>query len=165
MFSRKIYPSWMERNQKRKMAQIIEIYPEVKYKDRILDIGSGPGFLEEILPNAIALDIDLENLKKVKGRNKVLASGDFLPFKSNCIDVVFCIDSVHLLKSTCEIERVLRGSGLAIITIFCSEYNKKERLNYLKKLVSNLEIEREFIVEGESELDAVIFSRKKYMQS
>lgn len=158
MFSHKIYSSWMERNQKKKIAQILEI---IYATGRILDIGSGPGFLEESLPNAIALDIDLENLKKVKGRNKILASGDFLPFKSNTIDVVFCIDSVHLLRSTTEIERILRINGLAVITMFCNEYNKKERSNYLKKLISNLEIEREFIVEGENELDAVALCRKR----
>ncbi len=163
MFSHKIYSSWMERNQKKKIAQILEIiYP----KGRILDIGSGPGFLEESLPNAIALDIDLENLKKIKERgNKILASGDFLPFKSNTIDTVFCIDTVHLLKSTSEIERILRVNGLAIITMFCSEYNKNERSIYLKKLITNLEVEREFIVEGENELDAAVVCRRKCIQS
>jgi SAM-dependent methyltransferase len=147
----------MEGNQKKKIAQILKI---IQPKGRILDIGSGPGFLEQSLPSAIALDSDLENLKKVKGI-KILASGDFLPFKSNTMDVVFCIDTVHLLKSTSEIERILRVNALAIITVFCSEYNKNERSIYLKKLVSNLEVEAEFIVEGENELDAVVVCRKK----
>lgn len=148
----------MEKNQKAKIAWILEI---VQPRGRILDIGSGPGFLEESLPHAIALDIDLENLKKIKGI-KILASGDFLPFKSGAIETVFCIDSVHLLKNAKEIERVLQDKGLAIITAFCNEYNKQERLNSLRTLIpETLKIEREAIVRGENELDAVMICRKE----
>lgn len=158
MLSRKIYSRWMEKEQRAKIANILEI---VEPKGIILDIGSGPGFLEEKIPQAIALDVDIESLKKVKG-TKILASGDFLPFKSGAIETVFCIDSVHLLENIKEISRVLRDSGIAIITAFCNEHNSKERLNSLRNLFSgSLKIEREAIVKGEKELDAVIVCRKK----
>ncbi len=156
MLSRKIYSRWMEKEQRAKIARILEI---VQPEGKILDIGSGPGFLEEKLPQAIALDVDLENLKKIEG-TKMLASGDYLPFKSGAIETVFCIDSVHLLKNTKEIARVLRDGGIAVITAFCNEYNKQEKLESLQKLFSGFDIEREAIVRGERELDAVIVCRK-----
>jgi SAM-dependent methyltransferase len=156
MISSKIYEKWMKENQEKKIKEILR---EIEMKGRILDIGCGPGFLGKDLDNIISIDIDLENLKKTK-RLKVLGSGDFLPFKSEKFQTIFCIDTIHLLKNgENEIKKVLSKDGIAIISTFCNKYNKEEKMNWLKEIFRNWKIEKEFIV-GEKELDAVAFLRK-----
>ncbi len=151
MFTNKIY-GYMEEIQKRKIARILE---EVKPEGKILDVGSGPGFLSEFI-GAVSVDIDLENLKKARGA-KVLASGDFLPFRSHAFDIVFCIDVVHLLKNTGEIFRVCKE---AVVSCFCNRYNHYEKLEFLKSIVpEGFVLKKSFIVR-EKEWDAVIVAKR-----
>jgi SAM-dependent methyltransferase len=148
--SSKIYADWMREIQERKIKGILD---QVMPEGRILDVGCGAGFLEKHLPNAYAVDIDLENLKKA-GAAKVLASGDALPFKSKIFDTIFCINAIRLMRNR-EIGRVLSSTGRAVASIFCSEYNKQEKLQWLKSEFKNWKIQKEFFV-GSGELDAVI---------
>jgi len=148
MISKKIYQKWMGRTQREKIRQILfETRPEGK----ILDVGAGPGFLEEEI-SAIATDTDLEGLKKIKGL-KVLCSGDALPFKERNFDWVFCIDTVHLLNGVEELERV--SNGKIVLSTFCNENNFAEKLKWLKSLTKR-KIKKEFLVRGKLEWDAVI---------
>lgn len=149
--SSKIYAYWMREIQDEKIRGILE---HIQLQGRILDIGCGAGFLEKHLSNAYAVDIDLENLKKA-GAKKVLASGDALPFKSRIFDTVFCIDAIHLMQNREELERVLSSEGRAIVSTFCNEYSKQEKLQWLKSEFKNWKIQKEFFV-GSGELDAVI---------
>ncbi len=48
-----IYEDWMKETQKEKIKEILN---NVEPRGRILDVGCGPGFLEEFLPEAVALD-------------------------------------------------------------------------------------------------------------
>jgi SAM-dependent methyltransferase len=137
--------------------KIKDILQNIKVWGRILDIGSGPGFLGRFLDGLFCIDIDKENLKAAPGF-KVLASGDFLPFKSGRFDFLFCIDVFHLLNNPNEMKRVLSPSGTAIISIFCNEYNKEFKLKELKSKLKDWNIEREFFA-GKKELTAVIFAR------
>ncbi len=145
----------MEDVQPRKIDGILRRAPP---RGRILDVGCGPGFLEKFIPEAVALDIDLDNLRKVR-RKKVLADARYLPFRSSVFDTVFCIDSVHLFEKTDELERVLSPGGKAVITLFCTEYTKEERMEELKKKVRKLRVKEEFFV-GDRELDAVVVAEK-----
>ncbi len=153
MFTNIIYESFMEACQKEKIKKILK---EVGQQGIMLDIGSGPGFLSELI-NVISIDIDLENLKKAKGL-KVLASGDAIPFKSKVFDVAFCIDVVHLLKNTDEIFRVCKR---AIISCFCNRYNYYEKLDFLKSIIPrDFALEKSFVIKGK-EWDAVVAARRK----
>lgn len=149
--SSKIYAEWMREIQGEKIKGILE---HVVPGGRILDVGCGAGFLEEQFRNACAVDIDLENLKKA-GAKKVLASGDALPFKSKIFDIIFCIDAIHLMRNREEFGRVLSNRGRAVISMFCSEYSKQNKLQWLKNEFKNWKIEKAFFV-GSKELDAVI---------
>jgi len=151
MISRTIYSSWMANTQREKIAQLLQ---ELKPEGRILDVGAGPGFLEEQL-QAVATDIDLENLKKAKGL-KVLCSGDELPFKQKSFDWVFCIDTVHLLKGVDELERVSKGT--VVLTAFCNQNNFEHKIEWLKHL-TKLKIEKEILIKTEKEWDAVLVLR------
>ncbi len=155
LFTREIYRDWMGDVQEGKIADILR---RVKAKPKILDIGSGPGFLVKKLECVYEVDIDLENLKHAGGV-KVLASGTCLPFKSGSFETVFCIDSIHLLKSADDIYRVLGYGGTAVVSTFCNEYNKKEKMSWLKGKMKNWKFEKEFFV-GEEEIDAVVVCGK-----
>lgn len=151
MLSRKIYSNWMAETQREKITRLLQ---ETRPKGRMLDVGAGPGFLEEQLP-AIATDIDLENLKKAGG-TKVLCSGDFLPFKEKAFDWVFCIDTVHLLKGVKDVEHVAKRR--IVLTTFCNETNFEQKLQWLKSL-TKLKIEKELLIKTEKEWDAVLVLR------
>ncbi|MBR9682425.1 MAG: class I SAM-dependent methyltransferase [Candidatus Aenigmarchaeota archaeon] len=154
MMMEKIYSEWMGETQRKKISHILT---KVDVKGKVLDIGAGPGFLEEFI-DAIAVDIDLENLKKAKGK-KILADGNNLPFKNDSFDTIFCIDTIHLIDNIENIEDLLKKDGRLIVTLFCNEYNFKDRIDYLKGLFS-LDIEKEFTVRTEKEWDAVIVFKK-----
>lgn len=155
-FTGRIYEDWMRGVQDEKIAGILE---RLKPKDRVLDVGCGAGFLEAFIPEIYALDIDYENLKKADGI-KIRASGEYLPFESSSFGAVFCIDVVHLLGWVKELMRVLVEEGVLILTSFCSEYNKWERLGELRELVKGMRVKQEFFV-GSRELDAVVVATKE----
>jgi len=154
MFTGKIYETWMEGIQDGKIREILK---NVKPEKHVLNIGCGPGFLEKYIRDSFLVDVDLENLKKANGDGfKVLADGSHLPFRDKSFKTVFCIDTIHLLTGeiTEEIKRVLSG-GKAVVSTFCNEYNKSEKLFELKERFKDFDLEREFFA-GEGEMDAVI---------
>lgn len=152
--SRSLYSSWMAKTQREKLKQIIS---KVRPRGRILDVGCGPGFLEEQV-QAVATDIDIENLKKAKGL-KVLCSGDDLPFKHRTFDWVFCIDTVHLLKSVDGMVKVAKRGGKLVVSAFCSPQNSHEKMQELKERFPRFDAVNEFFTETENELDAVLVLR------
>ncbi|MFQ6009698.1 MAG: class I SAM-dependent methyltransferase [Candidatus Aenigmatarchaeota archaeon] len=144
MITERVYDKWMEKTQCKKIEKILN---KVRPEGRILDVGSGPGFLERFI-DAVATDVDLKNLRGVEGP-KVLCSGDALPFKGKSFDWVFCIDTVHKLRDTDELKRV--GKRL-VVTMFCNESNAEERMEELGK-IGDGEL---FLVKAEREWDAVL---------
>jgi SAM-dependent methyltransferase len=152
MLSRKLYKDWMADTQRAKLKQIVS---RVKPRGRILDVGAGPGFLEELLPSAIATDIDIENLKLVKGL-KVLASGDTLPFKIGSFDAVFCIDTVHLLKGFSELTRVMKTGSKLVVSAFCNPANCQQKMTELKEHFKGFSVIDEFYAETPREWDATL---------
>lgn len=155
MMIESIYSDWMGETQRDKIRQILK---KVEASGRVLDVGAGPGFLEEFIDGVVAVDVDIDNLKKSNG-TKILADGNRLPFPEKSFDTIFCIDSIHLIENTDDIEGVLKDGGKLIVTLFCNKYNSRERLEYLKSLFS-LDVEKEFVVETEKEWDAVVVFRK-----
>lgn len=150
--TRAIYSDWMKDIQEEKILQILA---HVKPEPKVLDVGSGAGFLERHVKGAYVVDIDLTALKKVDGV-KVLADGRRMPFKPRAFNTIFCLDTVHLLKDGKELEELLSERGTLIASTFCNEYNKKEKLEWLERIFRRLRIKSEFFV-GSREQDAVIF--------
>ena len=151
MMIEEIYEDWMKETQRKKIKEILK---KVKPYRRILDVGCGPGFLEEFLPEAVALDKNQDYLDKIKGE-KVLADANKIPFKSE-FDTVFAIDIIHLIKNTDELKRVLKKDGQLIVTIFCNKNNFEEKSKWLKNIFKDMKIKEEFIVKTEKEWDYVL---------
>jgi len=142
----------MARTQRQKLKQLLA---ETRPCGKILDVGAGPGFLERQI-QAIATDIDIDNLRKAKG-TKILCSGDALPFKSRSFDWVFCVDTVHLLKDIKDLERVGKN---VVLTAFCNENNYQEKMDWLKSLTKR-KISKELLLKAENEWDAAIVCNAK----
>ncbi len=160
LFTPRIYEDWMGKTQREKIAEIVRRV-KIDSDARVLDVGSGPGFLREFVDGVVAVDVDAESLNESKGI-RVLASGDRLPFASSSFDAIFCLDTVHLLSSVEELSRVVKKEGKAVITRYCSEYNTSERLEELKNLFSCWELVDEFFVGSRaSEMDAVVVCKIK----
>lgn len=158
MISSAIYAEWMEKTQKTKINQILL---RINPKGKILDVGAGPGFLEEFLPEAVAVDVDQENLKRIQGE-KYVADGNDLPFKKESFDTVFCLDTIHLIHNTKSMINVMKKDGILIVSSFCSKYNQKEKTEELKNKFKSLKLIDEFLVRAENEWDVVCVFKKSY---
>jgi ubiquinone/menaquinone biosynthesis C-methylase UbiE len=131
-----------------------EILTEIN-NGRILDVGTGPGRLLQIIndsnPNLelFGLDISKSMYKRAKknlnGLGIELAHGNILKtnFDSNFFDLVTCTGSFYLWdhpkESLKEINRILKNKGLALLFETCRDYNKqlfrkalRENLNKIK---------------------------------
>lgn len=148
----KIYQEFMAETQKEKYKQILS---KTKPKGKILDVACGPGFGAKIMKGAIFTDNNVTYLRAFKGL-RVLADANFLPFKSDSFDTVLCIDFVHIMKNKKELTRV--GKSL-IVSAFCSEFNCKQKLEWLKETFGAAK--QEFLIKAEKEWDAVISVRCK----
>ncbi|MEE9611180.1 MAG: methyltransferase domain-containing protein [Desulfatiglandales bacterium] len=160
LFTSHIYDDWMGTLQRYKIEQILSKV-KIEKNARVLDLGSGAGFFNDSLNNVVAVDVDEISLKKNRS-TKVLGSGDAIPFKNSVFDVVFCLDTVHLLSGITDLTRVLHEGGMVVASRFCNEYNKVERLEELKKIFTEWDIVDEFFVgKSELELDAVLYLIKR----
>ncbi len=151
MISRKIYRKWMATVQHAKLSEILR---RIRFSSPVLDVGSGPGFLEEKV-TAVSVDTNLDDLKKFSGK-RILASGDELPFAGKEFSTVFCIDTVHLLKRPAELVRVLKPHGQLIVSMPCNKWNAEEKLQELIKKFSRLTIVDKFVIQTDPEWDAVL---------
>ena len=89
-----------------------ELLKENKIKSKILEIGSGGGFIKDILPNVITSEII--KLKDID----LLVDALNLPFENNSLDVILMINVLHHVKDSkkffFESNRVLKKNGLIL---------------------------------------------------
>jgi SAM-dependent methyltransferase len=155
MISKKIYGKWMATVQH---AKISEILRRIRFSSPVLDVGSGPGFLEEKV-TTVAVDTNLSDLKRFSGK-RILASGDRLPFADKKFNTIFCIDTAHLLKNPSELARVLTDNGQLIASLPCNKWNAEKKLKELTGKFHMLRTVQKFLVETEPEWDAIaVFSK------
>ncbi|MCD6477530.1 MAG: class I SAM-dependent methyltransferase, partial [Candidatus Aenigmarchaeota archaeon] len=119
MFTSEIYPEWMKEKQIQKYEDMKKFLPDIC--GLVLDVGCGPVWLKDFL---------IKNYSEIKYigidiryKPHVLCSGDFLAFKTNSFDFVFCVDTLHLLKNRGEMKRVLKRGGYLIISEVKSLWN------------------------------------------
>ena len=150
MFTSEIYPKWMREKQLQKYEDLKGSLPDAR--GLVLDMGCGPGWLKDFLtknyPGIKYIGIDIQY------EPDVLSSGDYLPFKANTFDFVFCIDTIHLLKYPGEMERVLKKDGMLVI----AEAKSLWKENVLNKF-KNLKIVKKSII-GREEQDILVILQK-----
>jgi SAM-dependent methyltransferase len=141
-FCEKIYDAWMGETQRAKIKAILS---RIKPAQPLLDLGSGPGYLEEFIP-ALAADINLEYLRKIRGA-RVRCDMNALPFRDNAFKTIFCIDVCHFLKNWDDLIRILKRGGKVVIALF----NRRDEERVLSAL-SKLKLVDKFSLEQENEL-------------
>ncbi|MDH5806284.1 MAG: class I SAM-dependent methyltransferase [Candidatus Methanomethylicaceae archaeon] len=149
-----LYNMRYEDEQKLKISFILnKIRP--KEDEIILDIGCGTGILFKMTncKNIIGIDISINMLKEAKKGKKadlILADGEFLPIRSESVDIVISTTVLNLVKNKenflNEAMRCLKKGGR-----FCISILKKE-----KPLI----LENTEIYESETMKDIFIFGKK-----
>lgn len=149
-----LYNLRYEDEQKLKISFILnKIKP--KEDEIILDIGCGTGILFKMVncKTIIGIDISINMLKEAKKERKadlILADGEFLPIKDECVDIVISATVLNLVKNKelflKEAMRCLKKGGR-----FCISLLKREKNPMLK----NAEI-----YESETMKDTFIFGKK-----
>jgi SAM-dependent methyltransferase len=101
--------------------------PPAGSRPRLLDLGCGPGNMLDLLTrhgDVYGADYSVDALRFCREREqRRLFRADFhgLPVKSECFDLVTCIDVIEHLRddqrALAEIGRVLRPSGLLVLTV------------------------------------------------
>ena len=90
----------------------LRLISEIGANSKILDIGGGDRKLD--LPNYVNIDII-----KYPSMTTILGDGHFLPFESNCFDIILCEAVIEHCKKPWivanELYRVLRKDGLIYI--------------------------------------------------
>lgn len=124
----------------------------------VADVGSGNG--RHLIPCAkhckkvLGLDVSKELLRIVQNKlyknklnNVELIHSDAvnIPFRDNSVDAVLYIATIHniseryrRIKSLKEINRILKPSGKAIISVW-SRWQDKFRQHFLKRMITQLE--------------------------
>lgn len=79
----------------------------------LVELGSGGGFIKQIVPGVITSDISV-----VEGIDLCL-SGECMPFRSNVVDGLFMLNTLHHIKKPGlfleELTRVLKSGGKAVL--------------------------------------------------
>lgn len=127
------------------LARIIQTIHHIitlRQPNLILNVGSGPGWLEaNLLRNdpkkLVSLDISPMMIKNVKSADGVVADAHFLPFKDKFFDLIICMRTIKFLdryKFLAEVRRVLKNKGWLLILFDCGDalwVRFLERLNVL----------------------------------
>ncbi len=122
---------------KRTFKQVAITAAQFSARGKILDIGTGPGYLPVEIANAcpnlqvvgtdISVDLLHDGIKRAKNRQVdtrvafVQAKAEFLPFVDNSFEMVQSMFSLHLWndrqRGIIEIRRVLIPGGRALILV------------------------------------------------
>lgn len=106
--------------------KIVSLLSPYKIGEKVLDIGSGWGFLSYFLPkhiNRCALDISPQALTISRGLyegiEQIVSDACLTPFRDNTFDKVFCINLITHLPSMQEnlneIHRITKLRGLCVV--------------------------------------------------
>ncbi len=108
------------------------------------DFGCGQSLFIEVFNrlkyNAIYLDISQNALKTVKSHRKIRASLTKIPLRSECMEVIFCIGTVHHIPdmdcAISELLRVLKVGGI----LYLGAYSNKTLSAALRNIYDSSEI-------------------------
>ncbi len=100
----------------------------VDSRSRVLDVGSGGGFLTASLSDAgykvIGIDLSTASIREAKAHvqaNFAVAAGESLPFRDDTVDAVTCSEVLEHVEDAdavvSEISRVLRPGGLLVFSM------------------------------------------------
>lgn len=147
-----------DKTRKKPWKKCIDFTNELPKVHTVADIGCGNG--RHLIPwsthcnRAIGIDISSNLLRIIQNKikkelinNVTLIQADMvnLPIKTNSIDAVMCIASIHNIKgrnhrimALKDIFRILKKNGTALISVW-SRWQDKYRMHFLKKIFNSKE--------------------------
>lgn len=135
----------LHREEQEKKIAVIKNHLYINEDEKVLDLGSGPGFAKINCKEIYRVDPSSELLKKADGK-KVQAYAEELPFEDNSLDKIICVTAMQNFsdfeKAVSEMKRVCKGE-MAIS--FLKKSPKSEQMEDV--------IKRHFEVEKELEED------------
>ncbi|MFW6013557.1 MAG: class I SAM-dependent methyltransferase [Nanoarchaeota archaeon] len=144
----------LHREEQEKKISLIKEYFPIEKSDKLLDLGSGPGFAEFDC-DVYRIDPSKKLLEKADGK-KTLAFAENLPYPDNTFDKVISITAMqnfHDIKTAvAEMKRVCKGK---FALSFLKKSSKKE---YIEEILNE-----EFAVEKNinEEKDIIIIANYK----
>lgn len=132
----------LHREEQEKKIEIIKEYLPVNKDDKLLDLGSGPGFAK-LDCQIYRVDPSIELLKKADGK-KVQAFAEDLPFEDDFFDKIISVTAMQnfsdLEQAVSEMKRVCKGE---IAVTFLKKSGKCKKIEAI--------IKQNFVVEKELE--------------
>ena len=121
-FSTKIYEAW----HRKQLQKYKDVFPRIKKylkKDMtVIDIGIGPGWLEEFLKDKgfkfekiVGVDTDAEITEPRKQYIKYHITDHFSTKEK--FDFLICFDTLHLIKKPVELLNMLKPGGFALFSL------------------------------------------------
>ncbi len=137
------------------ILKISKIKQHLPSKGILLDLGSADGVLNQFLNKnikLISLDLSYNLLKLNKNKNKIQASAQNLPIKTNSINFISSFTVIQDLPNPIialnEIKRVLKENGTIILSFLQISKNTKIILDYIQnnfKIIQKIEEEKDVI--------------------
>ncbi len=130
-------------------------------KGTLLDVGSGTGlgasfFREHYHVKTTEVDPSSGLLKRSKGKDKVRAKGESLPFKDHSFDIVLSLTALQNYDDPAKgLEEMKRVSKGLVLLSFLKRSEKKERL--LKEIKERFTI----LCQEEEEKDMLFILKKR----
>lgn len=144
----------LHREEQEKKIELIKEYLPINKDEKVLDLGSGPGFAK-LECDVYRVDPSRELLKKAHGK-KVQAYAEELPFEDNTFDKIISITAMQnfsdLERAVTEMKRVCKGR---VAVSFLKKSQKAERIESLVKV--HFEVERKI----EEDKDIIIIAKYK----
>ncbi len=95
---RYFYPEFIKKSNKKRAQKLVDrIYPYLQNSRRIIDIGSGTGYITSLLKEKgkTIQAVDIANNSFVKDLHVTIYNGEKLPFKDNSFDTSLLITVLH----------------------------------------------------------------------
>ncbi len=144
----------------------------IRREHLIIDVGCGTGnlflFLEKNKSLKIGIDFSIESLKQCQKKiglqnstSLICADIDFLPFKKSIFNFVFVITLLqnvpNAIKSLGEIKRICKDNGYILLSLL----KKKYKLSHLQKMVEEVKLKIEEIIDFENCEDLISIIKNK----
>jgi ubiquinone/menaquinone biosynthesis C-methylase UbiE len=168
-FFSKIYGAWSH-IQMEKYKRILELLKKnkISLSGKAVDVGCGPFFFERFLEekgistkNFLCIDVEKHGFMDQARTNPdfILADGNQIPLKNNYASIIFCLDTIHLIENPSELHRILKPSGILVVSSFFNQENLGKIEAGIEKKLNGFKLWKKTIMKGQ-ENELILLCKK-----